>query len=89
MDSSPHRFNVGDRVRVKSENPVGNPRTPAYVKGKAGVIAALHGVINNPLDHRDLYPPLYSVIFDVREVFGASSSDKLSVDVHEDWLERA
>ena len=89
MDRSEPRFNVGDRVRVKVENPDGNPRTPAYVRGKAGVIAALHGMINNSQDHRGLYPPLYSVVFEVREVFGGSSGDKLSVDVHEEWLEPA
>ena len=89
MHEQPARFKVGDRVRVKAENPAGNPRTPAHVRGKNGLIAALHGVIPNPLDHRGLYPPLYSVVFEVREVFGGSSGDKLSVDVHEEWLEPA
>jgi nitrile hydratase len=82
-------FKVGDRVRVKGENPNGNPRTPAYVKGKAGVIAAVHGVIDNPLDHRGPYPPLYTVAFEIREVFGKPTDDTLWVDVHEEWLERA
>ena len=43
----------------------------------------------NPLDHRDVYPPLCSVRFLVREVFGGASRDTLSVDLHEDWLEPA
>jgi len=81
-----HRFHVGDRVRVKRANPSGNPRTPAYVRGKSGIVAALHGSIDNPLDHRGVYPPLYSVLFPVREVFGGASQDTLSVDLHEDWL---
>jgi hypothetical protein len=81
-----HRFHVGDRVRVKRENPAGNPRTPAYVRGKTGIVTALHGSIDNPLDHRGVYPPLCSVVFPVREVFGGASEDSLSVDVHEDWL---
>lgn len=83
------RFKVGDRVRVKGENPNGNPRTPAYVRGKTGVIAAVQGVIDNPLDHRGLYPPLYTVGFEIREVFGRPTDDTLWVDVHEEWLERA
>ncbi|HZU06543.1 MAG TPA: SH3-like domain-containing protein [Chloroflexota bacterium] len=83
------QFAVGDRVRVKTANPDGNPRTPAYVRGKTGVIAAVHGVIANPLDHYGLYPPLYSVVFTVGEVFGGASRDQLWVDLHEDWLERA
>jgi len=37
-----HHFHVGDRVRVKHANPSGNPRTPAYVRGKRGIVTALH-----------------------------------------------
>ena len=81
-----HRFNVGDRVQVKRANPAGNPRTPAYVRGKDGIVTVLHGRIVNPLDHHNVYPPLYSVLFSVREVFGGASGDTLSVDLHEDWL---
>lgn len=81
-----HRFLVGDRVRVKRANPAGNPRTPAYVRGRSGIVAALHGSIDNPLDHRGVYPPLCSVLFSVRELFGGASQDTLSVDVHEEWL---
>jgi nitrile hydratase subunit beta len=81
-----HRFHVGDRVWVKSANPAGNPRTPAYVRGKRGIITALHGSIANPLDHRGVYPPLCSVLFPVHELFGGASQDTLSVDLHEDWL---
>jgi nitrile hydratase len=84
-----HRLRIGDLVRVKRENPEGNPRTPAYIRGKTGVVAMLHGVINNPVDHRGLYPPLCSVVFQVRDVFGGSAADKLSVDLHEEWLEPA
>ena len=82
-------FKVGDRVAVKKENSSGNPRTPKYIRGKKGVIVEAHGVIENLRDHRGLYPPLYTVAFDVKEVFGTESADKLRVDLHEDWLERA
>jgi hypothetical protein len=82
-----HQFRIGDRVRVKRANPAGNPRTPAYVRGRSGIVTALHGSIVNPLDHRAVYPPLCSVLFRVREVFGGASRDTLSVDLHEDWLE--
>ena len=81
-----HHFHVGDRVRVKRANPGGNPRTPAYIRGKDGIVTALHGSIVNPLDHSGVYPPLCSVLFSVREVFGGASQDTLSVDLHEDWL---
>jgi nitrile hydratase len=81
-----HRFRVGDRVQVERTTPAGNPRTPAYVRGKIGVVTALHGCMANPLDHRGVYPPLCSVLFPVREVFGGAGHDTLSVDLHEDWL---
>ena len=81
-----HRFQVGDRVHVKPANPAGNPRTPAYIRGKSGIVTILHGSIDNPLDHRGIYPPLCSVLFPVGEVFGGASRDTLSVDLHEDWL---
>jgi hypothetical protein len=89
MVNAQHRFQVGDRVRVLSENSAGNPRTPPYIQGKVGVVSQLHGEIPNPHDHRDVYPPLCSVVFEVRGVFGGTSTDTLLVDVHEDWLERA
>ena len=82
-------FKVGDRVAVKEENPSGNPRTPKYIRGKKGVVVEAHGVIENLRDHRGLYPPLYTVAFDVKEVFGTESPDKLRVDLHEDWLTSA
>jgi len=89
-----HRFHVGDHVQVERANPAGNPRTPAYIRGKRGIVTALHGRIVNPLDHRGVYPPLCSVLFLVRDVFGGGSqetnqdtnNDTLSVDLHEDWL---
>ena len=81
-------FKIGDRVAVKEENPSGNPRTPKYVRGKVGVVVETHGVVENLRDHRGLYPPLYTVAFDVKEVFGTESADKLRVDLHEDWLEK-
>ena len=89
VEASPSRFRVGDRVVVKRENPSGNPRTPYYVRGKSGVITEVHGVINNPVDHRGLYPPLYTVMFTLKEVFGREANESLWVDVHEEWLEAA
>jgi hypothetical protein len=87
METSQGSFKVGDRVVVKKENLSGNPRTPKYIRGKRGVVTDVHGVISNLRDHRGLYPPLYTVVFDVKDVFGGASPDKLRVDLHEDWLE--
>lgn len=89
MEATSYKFKVGDRVRVKQAHPTGNPRTPTYVRGKSGVIVATHGVINNPHDHRGLYQPLYTIMFQVKDLFDKPEGDKLWVDVHEEWLEEA
>ena len=85
-----HRFRIGDLVEVERANPAGNPRTPSYIRGKRGVVTVLHGSIINPIDHHGVYPPLCSVLFSVRDVFGgANRTDTLLVDLHEDWLSPA
>jgi hypothetical protein len=81
-----HRFRIGDAVEVEHANPIGNPRTPRYIRGKRGVVTVLHGRIINPIDHHGVYPPLCSVLFQVHDVFGGSTTDTLLVDLHEDWL---
>jgi nitrile hydratase subunit beta len=85
----PHRYSVGERVRVRDNRPDGNPRTPGYVRGKVGTVIALHGQIPNPLDHRDRYPPLCTVRFELHELTGRQSLDCVTADLHEDWLEPA
>ena len=86
-EQTTHRFRIGDHVEVGRANAAGNPRTPRYIRGKRGVVAVLHGRILNPIDHHGVYPPLCSVLFKVRDVFGGRSTDTLLVDLHEDWLE--
>ena len=83
------RFAVGEAVRVRTEVPDGNPRTPEYVRGKRGVIDVVHGTMANPIDHRGVYPTLYTVRFVIKDLFGGRVEDTLRVDVHEEWLEPA
>lgn len=80
------KFKTGDPVVVMEENPTGNPRTPRYVRGKRGVVASVHGILENPRDHRGLYTPLYTVRFDLCEVSSCHDQDSVWVDVHEEWL---
>jgi hypothetical protein len=82
-----HRFKEGERVRVRLSSTGANPRTPTYLRGKTGVIAELHGATYAPHDHRGVYPYLYTVAFDVSEVSGKSTKDKILVDLTEEWLE--
>lgn len=81
------RFAPGDRVRVLEERPGGNPRTPRYTRGHVGVVVERHGLIVNPLDHRGIYPPLYSVAFRLDELSGVPGEDLVIADIHDEWLE--
>lgn len=84
---SEDRFSIGDRVKVVAAVEGGNPRTPRYIRQKSGVITARHGVIVNPLDHHDPYPPLYTVEFRVEDLSGVVGPDLVTADLHEEWLE--
>lgn len=86
METASCKFKPGDAVTVAGENLHGNPRTPGYVRGKRGVIVDVHGVLENPKDHRGLYSPLYTVRFDLCEVSPCHDPDSVWVDVHEEWL---
>jgi nitrile hydratase subunit beta len=90
-------FQPGDRVRVRSGDPSGHVRTPAYVRGKPGWIERVHGTFPNPellAYGRDGNPhqPLYMVGFRQTELwspYGESRQDRLYVDIYEHWLEPA
>jgi hypothetical protein len=84
-----HRFAVGDTVRVLEHVEDGNPRTPRYARGKVGVVTHLHGVIDNPQDHRGRYPPLCTVEFKLADLSGHPDDDLVAADLHEEWLEPA
>lgn len=86
MDSANCKFKIGDPVVVAAENSTGNPRTPRYIRGKRGVIGAVHGRLENSTDHRGIYQPLYTVRFDLSEVSTCHDQDSIWVDVHEEWL---
>jgi hypothetical protein len=85
---SASKYKIGDPVKVAEENPAGNPRTPHYIRGKRGVIGAVHGVLENIRDHRGIHKPLYTVRFDLSELSACHNQDSIWVDVHEEWLTR-
>ena len=82
------RFHLGDRVRVRTTVPDGNPRTPSYLHERIGTVVQRHGVVDNPLDHRDPYPALYSVVFPIA-ADDRGLGDEVLADLHEEWLEPA
>jgi nitrile hydratase len=84
------RFAVGERVRVRRMRPAAHTRCPRYVRGAAGIVDAVRGVDRFP----DIGPyqgpeePLYSVVFDSEELFGASDDASWTVrlDLFETYL---
>lgn len=91
------RFVPGDRVTVRAKHPPGHVRTPAYIRGKTGVIERICGEFRNPEDlayGRDGLPtrPLYRVRFRQAEVwpdYAGAADDSLDVELYEHWLEPA
>lgn len=94
-DAKDPQFQPGDRVRVRTYAQPGHVRTPHYIRGKQGVITALHGVFRNPESlayGAEGLPrqPLYLVAFDQSEVWPnyPAPRDKIYVDVYQHWLEK-
>jgi nitrile hydratase beta subunit-like protein len=81
-------FSTGQRVRVSAREHDGHHRTPAYIKGKVGVVERVHGEFTNPETRAygdDGLPKqtLYLVGFE------QPNRDRILVDVYEHWLEEA
>jgi nitrile hydratase len=86
-------FQTGQPVRARNLHPVGHTRLPRYVRGRRGVIDRDHGVFVFPDSHaagQGSRPQhVYSVRFEARELWGpdASASDRVYVDLWDDYLE--
>lgn len=90
------RFRERQRVRARNINPVGHTRLPRYARGKQGAIVKDHGVwaLQDTDENGDrLGGPqhVYAVRFTARELWGADASprDSVTIDMWEDYLERA
>lgn len=92
-----HRYNVGDRVRVKCSHPPGHRRTPHYIKGKTGIIERICGAFPNPEELAygfDGEPKkvLYRVRFMQHAVwpdYRGPARDLIEMEVFEHWLDPA
>lgn len=90
-------FAPGTPVRIRADAHPGHHRTPLYLKGKRGVVAAVMGVDRNPESlayGKDGTPrvPVYQVRFVQQELwpgYHGARSDTLVADLFEHWLERA
>jgi len=96
MDTSHARsFMPGDVVRVAGRASLGHCRTPWYLRGKTGVVAAIQGTFRNPemlAYHKPGLPAvvLYKVRFKQSELwerYAGPACDQLEVDIFEHWLE--
>ena len=87
---------MAERVRVKTMMPPGHVRTPAYLRGKTGVVERRLGAFGNPeelaygrkADRRELL----RVRFDMAEVWGDAAErpgDTLDAEIFAHWLEKA
>jgi len=87
-------FVPGDMVRVSARPVAGHCRTPCYLRGKRGVVAAVRGFFADPAalaHHRHGTPPiaLYQVVFPYAEVWGnEGNAVTIAADIYEHWLER-
>ncbi len=87
---------IGDVVAVRDEAPAHHHRTPWFVKGKIGRIAAINGRFFNPESRaygRDGLPKrrLCSVEFRQVDLWGVryreNAGDRLVIDIYEHWLD--
>ncbi len=87
---------MADHVRVKSHWPPGHIRTPAYLRGKRGVIERGLGPTGNPEKLAYGLPggtvDLVRVRFTMAEVWGpdtAHPADTIDAEIFAHWLEPA
>ena len=90
------RYKIGDRVCVRGDDHEGHHRTPAYLKGKAGVVVRKFGAWRNPEALAYGKPglpkqPLYMVKFEMDGVWAGNGTyakrDTVTADLYEHWLE--
>ena len=90
-------FKTGDAVRIDDRAHEGHHRTPAYLKGRRGIVDHVMDEARNPETlayGQDGTPRIrvYQVRFTQRDLwpsYGGAARDTLHFDVFEHWLERA
>jgi len=85
---------MADLVRVRTMMPPGHIRTPAYLRGKTGVIERELGPFKNPeqLAYGQEADPktLFRVRFTMEEIWGDAAecpTDTLDAEIFSHWLE--
>ena len=89
------RYTPGDRVRARTQNPVGHTRLPAYALGREGSVTRVCGAYVYPDSNAHLQGErphyVYTVSFEARELWGARAEPNAVVhlDLWEPYLEPA
>ena len=90
-------YDIGAPVRVRLAWPPGHVRTPVYIRGHVGTVAANLGRYPNPEEiafRRSGHPGsvLYRVRFRQLEIwpdYKGPQSDTLDIEIYHHWLEPA
>ena len=88
------KFKINDEITVDSRSSTGHCRTPAYIRGKKGVIERICGRYPNPeeiaLCKKDpKIVTLYRCRFkqmDVWDNYSGKDSDTIELEIYEHWL---
>ena len=86
------RFRVGERVRMREHAVPHHTRLPGYARGKLGTIERVHGNHVFADTHAqglgEQPQPLYTVVFDGSELWGAEAAPglRVSIDAWEPYL---
>jgi len=93
---TPPRFTIGQMVRIANRTPPVHHRVPSYAKGKSGTVERICGVHRDP---EKFFPgdgkpqqQLYRVRLTQAALwpdYNGSDSDKVEIEIFENWLEAA
>ncbi|MDB4127878.1 nitrile hydratase subunit beta [Hyphomicrobiales bacterium] len=95
--SSSPCFDKDSGIRVAKRSSEGHCRTPAYIRGKIGVIERYCGNFPNPEQIAICHPkpdviPLYRCRFYQKDIwphYSGNDCDTLELEIFEHWLEPA
>ncbi len=88
------KFAVGTRVKIDTRQSQGHCRTPVYLRGCVGEVAAIQGAFLDP-ERLAYFKPglparvLYKVRIAMSDLFPGTTKaahDDLEVDIYEHWL---
>ena len=91
------KFKINDEIAVDNRSSSGHCRTPAYIRGKKGVIERICGQYPNPEEiascKKDpkiitLYRCRFKQI-DVWDNYSGKDSDTIELEIYEHWLNDA